>query len=294
MSKPVKIALLFLLTAAPVFGQASLRYYVRDDMKAPDLVYTVDRDCIVYDWGAPKEPPCLQYFVRIDVEGCARKSFTYEEQAYNKNCTREQAQALAAIMRQTNLTELSLVAGPSCEFGWLVFDDKEHDFTAPLGTSVRDRLQNSILSYLDKVIPRSKRDVTTHTIEGDFEPPHDVTLSQLLTSPARYDGKRVRLTCYYHNEFEYSGLTETKDDATKDDVFKRCIWLSGRSTFARESDIHWTDDGHVTVEGTFLSGPSGHFGAYPGEIERFTKFISLDPPRPPAPPKPFTSQATKR
>jgi hypothetical protein len=288
MPMPLKTVLLFLLTAAPVFGQASLRYYVRDDMKAPDLVYTVDRDCIVYDWGGPKEPPCLQYFVRIDVEGCARKSFTYEEQAYNKKCTREQMLALAAIMRQTNLTELSLVAGPSCEFGWLVFDDKQHDFTAPLGTSVRDRLQNSILSYLDKVIPRSKRDVTTHTIEGDFEPPLESTVHQLLASPAKYDGKRVRLTCYYHEEFEDSSLTEHQGDNTQNS-----IWLSGQSTFAKESDLHWTEDGHVAVEGTFASGPGGHWGAFPGEIQRVTKFISLDPPPPPAPPKPFTAQGTK-
>lgn len=285
----LRLLVALLIITSPLLAQANLRYYTRDEMKSPDLVYTVDQDCIVYDWADSKEMPCLQYFIRIDIQGCTRKSFTYEEQGYNKNCSRKQTHELAAIMRKTNLVELSLVAGPSCQLGWLEFDGKQHDFRAPLGTPVRDKLQSSIVSYLDQIIPKNRREITKTTIEGDFETPRETTISELLASPSKYNGKRVRVTCYYHREFEDSSLSDHKGDD-----LQKCIWLCGASTFAKDSDLHWTDDGHVTVEGTFAAGPGGHLGGFPGEFQRITKFISLDPPPPPAPPKPFTNHATKR
>jgi hypothetical protein len=282
----IRLLIFLVLMTCSALGQANIRYYVQDEFKSADLDYVIERDCIVYDWAAPQEMPCLQYFVRFRVSGCARNSFTFEEEAYNKRFSREESKDLLNIVRHANLLKLGFVAGPSCLLGWLEFDGKQHDFKTPLGNPARDKLQADILSYLDRVAPKSKREVTIHRIEGDFQPTRDVTVSQLLAAPGQFDGKRVRITGYYHREFEDSSLYDMKGDD-----FKKAVWVDGQSTFAKENDLHWTDDGHATIEGTFMKGPGGHMGAFAGEVQRVTKFISLDPPAPPPPP---ASQSSKR
>ena len=282
----IRLLILLALMTCSAWGQANIRYYVQDEFKTADLDYVVDRDCIVYNWAPSQGPPCLQYFVRIRVAGCARKSFTYEEQGYNKLFTHEEMQQLLDIVRRADLLKLGIVAGPSCLLGWLEFDGRQHDFKTPLGNPTRDQLQADILSYLDRVAPKEKRDVTVHRMEGDFQPTRDVTVAQLLATPGQFDGKRVRVTGYYHSEFEDSSLYDKKGDD-----FSKAVWVDGQSTFAKETDLHWTDDGHATIEGTFLKGPGGHMGAFSGEIQRITKFISLDPPAPPPPP---ANQSSKR
>jgi hypothetical protein len=285
-SMTIRILIALALMASPALGQANIRYYVQDEFKTADLDYVIERDCIVYDWTAPPELPCLQYFVRIGVSGCARNSFTYEEEAYNERFSREESKELLNIVRRADLRKLGSVSALSNLLFWLKFDGKEHDFKTPLGNPARDKLQAAILSYLDRVAPKSKRKVTVHRIEGDFQPTTDVTVAKLLAAPDQFDGKRVRITGYYHSEFEDSSLYDKKGDD-----FKKAVWVDGQSTFAKESDLHWTDDGHATIEGTFLKGPGGHMGAFAGEIQRVTKFISLDPPAPPPPP---ANQSSKR
>jgi hypothetical protein len=216
------------------------------------------------------------------VNGCNQKSFIYEEQDYNENFSFKDYYELAKIFKKADLLKLSLSSSPSCQFIFITIDGQDHHFTTSLENPARVTLQKSILSFLDRVAPREKRKVVVHTIESDFAPARIVTIQQLLNSPAMYDGKRVRVTGYYHGE----GGDEPSSDFSqnKGDSEKETIWLNGSSTFANDADIHWIDDGHVTVEGTFFNGPSGDWGMYPGEIQRLTKLIPLDPPPPPRPP----------
>ena len=284
----IRILIALILLTCPAFGQADIRYYVRDEIKTDKLDYTIDRDCVVYTWGGPKELPNLQYHVSISVDGCIQPSFTYEEENYNKRFSFKEYDELTNIVKKANLLKLGFIAGPSCLFGSLVIDGKDHDFTTPLGNPERDKLQANILSFLDRVAPKKAREIITRTIESDFAPPRDVTIEELLRFPSKYDGKRVRVTGYYYSESEESNFSEHKGD----DI-EQSLSLDGSSTFAKDADLHWVDEGHATVEGTFFNGPGGHWGEWPGEIQRLTRFIPLDPPPPPAPPKPFTAQSTK-
>jgi hypothetical protein len=177
-------------------AQSDIRYYVRDEIKSDKLDYTIDRDCVVFSWGAGKgELPELQYHESIVVYGCIQKSFTYEKQDYQKPLSFKDYNELNAIVKKTNLFILDLAAGPSCQFGSLVINGQYHEFRVPLGNPERDKLQSSILAFLDRVALRKDRQIVTHTIESDLAPARDVTIHDLLKSPKTYDGTFSEWEC---------------------------------------------------------------------------------------------------
>jgi hypothetical protein len=98
--------------------------------------------------------------------------------------------------------------------------------------------------------------------------PHPVTFEELWRSPDKFDGKRVRLTGYYHHEFEGSNFGPTKNAD-----YTQSVWLGSASTFARSADTQRLNDTFITVDGTFDFGPGGHLGAWPGELNRFTRLV---------------------
>jgi len=276
-------ALLFLvLVSCHAAGQADIRYDVQDAIKTNRLYYVIERDCTVYSWGGPSD---LQYRVDITVWGCTQKSFTYQSEWYETALSSRQYDELEHIVRGVDLAKLTR-GKTTCLLGTLTIDGNYHFFNNPLGDPVRDKLHNAMLAYLDKIAPKEKRKITLHTIEGDLEPIRKVTIPDLLANQAKYDGKRVSVTGYYHHEKYASDFSRQQGDD-----LSQTVWLDDESGFSKPSDIHWTDDGHLTVEGTFMKGPGGRWDAYAGEIQRLTKVIPLDPPALPPPP---ADQSSKR
>jgi hypothetical protein len=204
----LRIIILLSLMTCPVFGQADIRYDVQDQIKNDKIDYTLERDCVVYSWNVPPDLPNLQYHVSTSIWGCALKSFTYEDQDYNEPFAMKEYNELARIVKKVNLHKLQKMNSTSCLDGSLAIDGIYHYFNNPLGDPERDRLHEAVLSFLDKVIPRSKRTFTVHTFEGDFEPSRRVTIKELLITPARYDGKRVCVTGYYHQEDYESSFSQ--------------------------------------------------------------------------------------
>jgi len=115
--------------------------------------------------------------------------------------------------------------------------------------------------YKNQTVGRVWTNTTKTILEGDDREPRDTSLEEILSNPVAYDGKRVRVTGNYHSEFEHSALS-TED---------KSVWLGEASTFARQEDVIFQNDSFMTVEGTFLAGPRGHLGMFPGEIARVTK-----------------------
>jgi hypothetical protein len=270
-----RILILLSLLASRCWGQADTRYDVQDQIQSNTLDYTIERDLTVYCWGGP---PDLQYVVDLTVWGCKRKSYAYESEWSETTLTPAQYAELQRIVKSVDLAKLNRTA-TTCKLGMLAIDGQYHFFNNALGDPVRDQLQQALLAWLDKVTPREKRKITRHVIEGDFQPCRHVTLAQLLADPARYDGKRVKVTGYYHHEEYESAFSQKKGDDSKN-----AIWLGDASSFANEKELHWTDDGRLTLEGTFVKGPGGRWGVYAGEIQRLTQVLSLDKPLPPPPP----------
>jgi hypothetical protein len=268
----LRISLVVLLLAGRVCAQSETRYYVRDEVKAPDLDYTVDRDVVVRDSANPAEAPSLFVRYSTNVLGSTRRSFRYADEMYNEKITREQAGELTAAIKQADLEQLRKTGATTCQTGILVIEGQDHDFNNPIGDPARDKLQAAVLEAVDKIVPRRKREITAHIVEGDLQEVRGVTVEKLLAHPAKYDGKRVTITGYFVDEFENSNLSDQKGAGAN-----KSIWLEGPSTFARKGDIQWTDEGRVIVDGVFMRGSGGHMGAWDGELQRVTRMVCLDP-----------------
>jgi len=113
-----------------------------------------------------------------------------------------------------------------------------------------------------------KKEVTLLDTQGDDQACANASLQELLADPKKYHGKRVRVSGYYHSEFEHSSLSVDPDTITND---KKSVWLGGMSYFARPEDVTALNDTFITVEGIFTAGPSGHMGLWAAEIGRLTK-----------------------
>jgi hypothetical protein len=119
--------------------------------------------------------------------------------------------------------------------------------------------------------PRTKVPAVTET-EGDRIPPRLVTLRELVAHPNEYDGKRVSVVGFYHSEFEGSELRSKEKSDTRENV-----WCEMMSSFAPEG-TEFKQDCWARIDGTFLKGPAGHFGMWPGEITRVTRFETQKQP----------------
>ena len=102
--------------------------------------------------------------------------------------------------------------------------------------------------------------------EGDLIRPRQTTLHELIRHAQEFDGKRVSVVGFYHWEFEGAELrAQEKSDE------KQNLWCDSVSSLA-SSKVALQSDRWARVDGTFLKGPAGHFGMWPGELTRVTRF----------------------
>jgi len=103
-----------------------------------------------------------------------------------------------------------------------------------------------------------------------------LSIDQLLAHPSKFDGRAVVVIAYANIEFEGDELCDVPSIPRQ-----RCIWLTWTDgPYETEQDLARYDAAEekwrafhgkrVLVRGTFNRGPSGHFGMYPGEINRIT------------------------
>ncbi len=99
--------------------------------------------------------------------------------------------------------------------------------------------------------------------EGDHIEPIETTIQELIANVDHYHGKRVRVSGRFIDGFENQTFKDSEGNR---------LWMGMVSTFAEPNTRRI--EGWATVEGVFIKGPSGHFGLWPGEIKRITKFDS--------------------
>ena len=102
-----------------------------------------------------------------------------------------------------------------------------------------------------------------------------LTVAQLLADGARYDNKVVRVVGFLHLDFEDSALYDGKET---DLNFGRGphIWVDTEHADAPPDKYSRKS---VLLEGTFVFGPSGHMGVFPGQISNITRIDILPPER---------------
>ena len=153
-------------------------------------------------------------------------------------------------------------------------------FYSPPETAGRKGVHNILLRFAEQMKidrPTDLANATTIT-EGDHQPVRAVKLADILAHPDEYHGKRVSVVGFYHGEFEGSSLAIDRAASRRRD-YSHSVWRSGASTFANKSAISDSNDSWLRVEGTFLRGPAGHMGLWPGEIVRLTRIERVPEPK---------------
>jgi hypothetical protein len=203
----------------------------------------------------------------------AQPNFTYVEEEFGKNVSRTAYETFLQEVRKEPLILRDLhgieVAESVSKLGSILIEGCNFNVPGPRGDPNREQLHGLVLAFYDQVAPEADRKITSRTIEGDLQPARPVTLNELLANPSAFDGKRVRVSGYYHGENHFSSLTFGKKSKMDTD---QGIWINGASTFAKASRFDRTNNSYVTVEGTFSGRRGGNFGAWPAEIERLTLF----------------------
>ncbi|MGI9242171.1 MAG: hypothetical protein ACR2RV_15335, partial [Verrucomicrobiales bacterium] len=158
--------------------------------------------------------------------------------------------------------------------GWVKLDEESYSITATREAGVRVQWRKLLEDLLSRHAPRGKREITRRTVEGEVVEPQIIDFPTLLKNPKKFDGKRVRLAGFYHDEFEGSSFATSKREIGN---YDRALWLDGASTFADPSRVSDLNEVHLTVEGTFELGPGGHMGLWMGVLTRVTESKATEP-----------------
>ena len=112
-----------------------------------------------------------------------------------------------------------------------------------------------------------ERAVDTIGYEEEIIP---VSLYQLVTTPERFEGRKVRVKGYLHLEFEGDGLYPHREDFQRS-LLKNGVWFNAEQC-GSIAGVPINDE-YVLVEGTFSSENTGHMGLWSGEISDVTRCI---------------------
>lgn len=260
--------LLCLSVCTSCLAQADFRFYVFDETKTDKLHYEYCQDITVYDL-ASREPQ-LVWRTEYRVYGINQGSFSFTTQRYDGDLT---PKAYAAFLEEVRKLPLAGIEKKNKDrhaassSGWIDLDGKQITVKAGPDTDVRRRWQELLDAFIARHAPAKNRKITRRTVEGDIVEPREIGFATLLKNPKAYDGKRIRLTGYYHGEFEGSSFAATKGDIRK---YDRALWRGGSSSFAAPKSISLRNDLLLSIDGTFEFGSGGHLGLWMGEINRVT------------------------
>ena len=91
----------------------------------------------------------------------------------------------------------------------------------------------------------------------------EVSMVQLIATPERFHGKRVRFTGFVHFQFEGNGIYLHKEDHDQE-ILNDGLWIE-RPAGSTLNDVY------VLVEGTFRADDRGHMGLFSGTLEDVTR-----------------------
>ncbi len=259
-----------ILAATTSFASGNFQYDTSDRIETSALDYELFINFAISDRN-PNRDPSLSYYTDHRVYGINQDRFEVVEERYQGNVPREAYEDL--LEAATKLSTSTLIAppdsGPAQVRGWLEINGERFRIKAPPNSAIRLQWRKLIDEFLAEHVPAKHRRRATRTLEGETVAPTDVDFPTLLASPQAFDGKRIRITGYYHNEFEGSSFAATPADI---DNYDEAIWLGGNSTFADPGRFDRGNNVTATVEGTFNIGPGGHMGLWMGELNRLTRF----------------------
>jgi hypothetical protein len=157
-------------------------------------------------------------------------------------------------------------------FGSVTWQGSLKFFRTSPGSATRQKLQSVLLAFVSAQRKKKPKEFSTETITAPDNNAKavDIELAELLRDPKSHDRQRVRVSGYYHQEFESCSLSISKE-AFDNNQTAQAVWIGTPSPSAKAEDINYKSDAFLTVEGTFSAGPEGHLGSWPGAIRALTK-----------------------
>ncbi|MEA3189262.1 MAG: hypothetical protein QOD99_3092 [Chthoniobacter sp.] len=111
----------------------------------------------------------------------------------------------------------------------------------------------------------------------------DASLIQLLATPEKFNGKRVRVSGYLRVEFEGNALYLSKD-AADNIISEHALWTDyaehpslepATRPKGKQPKLADFDARFVLIEGTFDATRRGHMGEFSGTIRDITRVMEL-------------------
>ena len=102
----------------------------------------------------------------------------------------------------------------------------------------------------------------------------DVSLVQLIATPASFDGARVRLIGFVTLEHENTAVYLHESDA-KHGITRNAVWLE--VPLGGESHRVQFHHRYVLIEATFSAQRRGHRGRFGGALENIGRFEVVEP-----------------
>ncbi len=157
--------------------------------------------------------------------------------------------------------------------------DQRFWFNTPPPPGLRTKIHEIIVAFAHelKIDEPRDRENAIRVAQGDLVAPERIELADILADPGKFDGKRVAFIGFFHDEFEGRNVS-VDEKASRKRSTKKSVWFDGFSSFAKLPASGPSNDFWVRVEGVFVKGPGGHFGMWPGSIERIMKFDSIPTP----------------
>jgi len=272
--KRIWAAMVFLLPCLLGLARAGdFRFYVFDETRTERLHYETSQDFSLRE-GQNGQPCVLSYKTAFHIRGIGQNEFHYQTVCGSSTV---QAQEIEAFIQKASQLDTIAFRQPDPTAradGWVNLDGRTIHVSASVKSEIRRQWQAVLDGFLAAHLPAESRTTRSYDLQGDCVLAIPVTLAELLADPAKYDGKRIRLSGYYHFGLEDSSLAQSKDLLQvfddKTGAHTHAIWLGEASSFADQDQIGELNDCPLTAEGTFQVGPSGPAGAWPGELNRVT------------------------
>ncbi|WP_193213613.1 hypothetical protein [Luteolibacter marinus] len=235
-----------------------------------EMIYGVE--VTTFDFQGPR----FHFHSTTSVDGLKQERVTFTTEQFSGNLPREEWEKFLSDVRKLPLKPLTEGKKENTR-GHVILDGKEYPLIAGLGTEARKAWQK----FLDEFVHRFPSDYstgrTTSTLEGESVKPLEVTVDEVIRDPGKFEGKRIRVTAFYHTEFECSHFVQRAADSND---IRKGIWFTSVSSFAKPGEFELENDHRVVVEGTFSSRPGsrGHMGAWVGGLILVTSIKSSPAP----------------
>jgi len=264
----VKVGVIFVLLVSQfVFAKSEMLYHLDKMVSQKDICYVHSVGFNINYFKNASQPYWIRYSMTNYILGIKVPIYTNESVNVDFYVSEEIAQELINKIKKTDV----FVSKPKKYhqnplYRLLVEIDGEYMVLAPKKKDVvRDIIIKFVYDHDSNLTNKVKRMVML----GDFENPIDVSLKTLLTMPKKFDNKRIRVSGYYHSEFESFCLGIIPYSQAS--YLSNSIAIGEPSSFANLENIKIKNDSYIVLEGTFKMGAGGHLGMLNGEIERFTK-----------------------